>query len=224
MIRTSSETIKAESSLGSAETTSIPFAADTSGGLREAFCSIPEIVRSPSRAIAPWDYPRFRASVERRGCRDLQAARADRASAACPLVRAAVAGRNTMSKNILARSYCCQYGSTFWLKQDGAARILALSFVRKLVADLDADIQADTTLTDAQKDHVDIYTLHKYARSIVEQNRGTKEWAFEPYFRIIGQDWKLIVWDDVLLVTGQQDRATYSWRWPAPGLDDTRLS
>ena len=112
----------------------------------------------------------------------------------------------------------------FWLKQDGAARILALSFVRKLVADLDADIQADTTLTDAQKDHVDIYTLHKYARSIVEQNRGTKEWAFEPYFRIIGQDWKLIVWDDVLLVTGQQDRATYSWRWPAPGLDDTRLS
>jgi superfamily I DNA/RNA helicase len=100
----------------------------------------------------------------------------------------------------------------FWLKQNGAARILALSFVRKLVADLDADIQTDTTLSDAQKDQIDICTLHKYARSIVEQNHGTKEWAFEPYFRIIGQDWKLIVWDDVLLVTGQQDRATYSWR------------
>jgi superfamily I DNA/RNA helicase len=100
----------------------------------------------------------------------------------------------------------------FWLKQDGAARILALSFVRKLVADLDADIQTDTTLSDAQKDQVDICTLHKYARSIVEQNHGTKEWTFEPHFRIIGQDWKVIVWDDVLLVTGQQDRATYSWR------------
>jgi superfamily I DNA/RNA helicase len=63
----------------------------------------------------------------------------------------------------------------FWLKQDRAARILALSFVRKLVADLNVDIQSDTTLTDQQKDQVDIFTLHKYARSIVEQNHGTRE-------------------------------------------------
>jgi superfamily I DNA/RNA helicase len=98
----------------------------------------------------------------------------------------------------------------FWLKQDRAGRILALSFVRKLVADLDADIQTDTSLSDAQKDQIDICTLHKYARSVVEQNHGTKEWKFEPHFRVIGQDWKLIVWDDVLLVTGQQDCATYS--------------
>jgi hypothetical protein len=47
----------------------------------------------------------------RRGCRDLQASRADRASAASPVGRAAVVGRNTMSKNILARSYWYQYGS-----------------------------------------------------------------------------------------------------------------
>jgi superfamily I DNA/RNA helicase len=99
----------------------------------------------------------------------------------------------------------------FWFKQDGAARILALSFVRKLVADLNAEIQADTTLTDAQKGQVDIYTLHKYARSIVEQNHGTREWTFEPHFRIIGQDWKAVVWNDILLASGQQDGVTYCW-------------
>jgi superfamily I DNA/RNA helicase len=99
----------------------------------------------------------------------------------------------------------------FWLKQDGAARILALSFVRKLVADLNVDIQSGTTLTDEQKDQVDIFTLHKYARSIVEQNHGTREWTFKPHFRIVGQDWKEVVWNDVLLVAGQQDGTTYSW-------------
>src|SRR5262249_27127998 len=93
----------------------------------------------------------------------------------------------------------------FWLEQDSSARILALSFVRKLVADLDADIQNDTALTDAQKKQVDVFTLHKYARSIVEQNHGTKKWKFAPHFRIIGQDWKLVVWDDVVLINGQKD-------------------
>ena len=61
-----------------------------------------------------------------------------------------------------------------WLEQDGSARLLALSFVRKLVADLAADIQNDTGLTDAQKKQVDVFTLHKYARSVVEQSHGTK--------------------------------------------------
>jgi superfamily I DNA/RNA helicase len=100
----------------------------------------------------------------------------------------------------------------FWLSQNPAAKILALSFVRKLVADLHADIQSDARLTDAQKGQVDVYTLHKYARSIVEQSHGTREWGFSPHFRIIGQSWKEVVWDDVLLVAGQQDRDQYSWK------------
>jgi hypothetical protein len=64
----------------------------------------------------------------------------------------------------------------FWLEQDGSAKILALSFVRKLVADLAADVQNDTTLTNEQKRQADTSTLHKYARSVVEQNHGTKQW------------------------------------------------
>jgi superfamily I DNA/RNA helicase len=100
----------------------------------------------------------------------------------------------------------------FWLERDASARILALSFVRKLVADLAADVQNDTTLIDAQKRQVDISTLHKYARSVVEQNHGTKEWKFAPHFRVIGQDWKNVVWDDVLLVKGEKDGKKYSWK------------
>ena len=100
----------------------------------------------------------------------------------------------------------------FWLEQDGSAKILALSFVRKLVADLAADVQNDATLTNEQKRQADISTLHKYARSVVEQNHGTKQWRFAPHFRVIGQDWKNVVWDDVLLVQGQKDRTKYSWK------------
>lgn len=100
----------------------------------------------------------------------------------------------------------------FWLGQDKDAKILALSFVRKLVADLHADIQNDAKLTDAQKRQVDVFTLHKYARSIVEQNNGTNEWKFARHFRIIGQQWKAVVWHDVLLFAGQQDHKQYSWK------------
>jgi superfamily I DNA/RNA helicase len=100
----------------------------------------------------------------------------------------------------------------FWLGQDEDAKILALSFVRKLVADLHADIQNDAKLTEAQKKQVDVFTLHKYARSIVEQNHGTEEWRFAPHFRIIGQQWKAVVWDDVLLFAGQKDHEQYSWK------------
>jgi superfamily I DNA/RNA helicase len=98
-----------------------------------------------------------------------------------------------------------------WLKQDPAARILALSFVRKLIADLHADIQNDKALTEDQKKEVDVFTLHKYARSVVEQNRGKREWKFVPHFRIIGQSWTAVVWDDVLLMCGQKDHKRFSW-------------
>jgi len=100
----------------------------------------------------------------------------------------------------------------FWLERTPDARILALSFVRKLVADLNADIQNDKALTEAQKRQVDVFTLHRYARSVVEQNRGTREWKFAPHVRIIAQSWKALVWADVLLYSGQTDHRQYSWK------------
>jgi superfamily I DNA/RNA helicase len=99
-----------------------------------------------------------------------------------------------------------------WLQKNPEAKILALSFVRKLVADLRADIQADKGLSDEQKAQVDVFTLHKYARSIVERNKGTRGWSFAPHFRIIGQTWKEVAWHDVLLLSGESRIDHYSWK------------
>jgi superfamily I DNA/RNA helicase len=141
--------------------------------------------------------------ADRRNFRDANARAVARHSAIRMLI---VAGPGTGKSTLFKERIL------FWLEQDASAKILALSFVRKLVADLAADVQNDTTLTDGQKRQADIFTLHKYARSVVEQNHGTKKWKFASHFRVIGQDWKIIVWDDVLLVQGQKDRAKYSWK------------
>ena len=111
----------------------------------------------------------------------------------------------------------------YWLERKPEAQILALSFVRKLVADLRTDIQTDEALSDAQKRQVDVFTLHKYARSVVEQNRGTREWRFAPHFRIIGQTWKEVVWHDALLLSGQKKAGQYPWKAFEKQLYDDRF-
>ena len=99
-----------------------------------------------------------------------------------------------------------------WLNQNPEARILAVSFVRKLVADLAADIAGDARLTDEQKKQVEVLTLHGYARSLVEKNHGTRKTPFRPHFKIIGQSWKDVVWSDVLHLVGQTSIDQYSWK------------
>jgi superfamily I DNA/RNA helicase len=86
----------------------------------------------------------------------------------------------------------------YWYQQNAQAKVFVTSFVRKLVADLQNDIDSDNQLSDEQKSNVAVSTLHKFARSIVEQNHGTTKWRFRPHFRIIGQFWKEVVWGDVL--------------------------
>lgn len=97
-----------------------------------------------------------------------------------------------------------------WLSQDTSAKVLSLSFVRKLVADLDADIKNDSNLTEAQKKQIDVFTLHKYARSVVEQNQGTEEWKFRRHLRIIIFPWNDIVWGDTLSLSKCQRPEDYS--------------
>ncbi len=98
----------------------------------------------------------------------------------------------------------------YWLTKDPSAKILALSFVRKLVADLRNDVQTDRSLTAAQKEQTEVFTLHKYARSIVERNHGNANIKFQPHLRIISEIWEDIVWGDVLLFVAQTDQTTYS--------------
>ncbi len=99
-----------------------------------------------------------------------------------------------------------------WLSTRPTARILALSFVRKLVADLDSDIQTDRDLTSEQKKQAETYTLHKYARSIVEKNHGTSARPLRPHFKIIGESWKDVVWNDTLSMSLLEQEDGYTWK------------
>lgn len=99
-----------------------------------------------------------------------------------------------------------------WCQNDSGAKVFVTTFVRKLVKDLQNDIDIDVKLTDEQKGKISVYTLHKFARSIVEKNHGTSEWPFRPHFRIIGQFWKDVVWGDVLSYYPEIDRKTYVWK------------
>lgn len=99
-----------------------------------------------------------------------------------------------------------------WFKNKLDDSVLVTSFVRKLVADLQNDIQRDKELDKKQKQQIVVATLHKFARSIVEKNHGTSEWQFQPYFRIIGQFWKNVVWSDVFAFYPEIDKSIYTWR------------
>lgn len=74
------------------------------------------------------------------------------------------------------------------------------------------DIDTDADLSAEQKRNINVSTLHKFARSIVEQNHGTSEWRFQRYFRIIGQFWKEVVWEDVLAFYPLLDNNEYTWK------------
>lgn len=85
-----------------------------------------------------------------------------------------------------------------WLSNHADARVLVTSFVRKLVRDLGGELDHDKRLSDEQKRQVRVFTLHKLARSIVEQNHGTARWPFRPFFKIIAEPWDEVVWEDVV--------------------------
>jgi len=98
-----------------------------------------------------------------------------------------------------------------WYTNDNDAEVIVTTFVRKLVADLQGDIQQDTKLSTEQKKKITVSTLHRLARSVLEENGGTQEWPFERYIRIIGQSWKTVVWADALALSSVQEDAEYTW-------------
>lgn len=100
----------------------------------------------------------------------------------------------------------------YWLTQEPEARILAVSFVRKLVADLANDIQSDDVLTEEQKLRIEAYTLHRYARSVVERNNGSSALRFERHLTIINEYWKEVVWEDVMNFSETFEWKEFSWK------------
>jgi len=111
----------------------------------------------------------------------------------------------------------------YWFKKDQKASIVVISFVRKLVADLQNEIINSEGITNVQRNKITILTLHKFARSIVEKNNGTTEWQFNPHIRIIGQSWKELLWYDVLAFYPNVNRSVYTWRKFERQLHDNNL-
>lgn len=99
----------------------------------------------------------------------------------------------------------------FWYQRDSTAEVVVTTFVRKLVSDLQRDIYNDKEMSDEQRKKIEVTTLHKLARSIVEKNHGTKKWPLKRHFRIIDQYWKRIIWDDALAFFPALDPNEYEW-------------
>ncbi len=101
----------------------------------------------------------------------------------------------------------------YWLKKNPDAKVFVTTFVKKLAEDLNGAINKEQELTDKQKKQITVFTLHKFARSIVEKNCGTSEWPFKTYFKIItGPTWEKIVWEDVLAFHPKLDQNDYNFK------------
>jgi len=120
-----------------------------------------------------------------------------------------------------------------WAERFPGQSIYVSSFVRKLVVDLENDVRS-SDLADEAKSCVTVSTLHRFARGVVERNGGTRDLPLASHIRMIGQDWKDVVWTDVLGVhpetvvgkTAKQLEAQYhnlefSDEEPWPGLRAT---
>lgn len=97
-----------------------------------------------------------------------------------------------------------------WLDNDVSANVLVTSFVRKLVLDLQKDVK--TEFDEARQRRVTVATLHRLARSIVEENKGTKQYPFKNYFRIIIDSWEEVVWDDILAINPSINKKEFAWQ------------
>ncbi|MBU1755217.1 AAA family ATPase [Patescibacteria group bacterium] len=110
----------------------------------------------------------------------------------------------------------------YWLKKYPTAKVRVVSFVRKLVADLQEDVTSNRSLSDEQKGQVNVSTLHRLARSVVEKNGGTTERPFKAHSKIIVDHWEEEVWEDAKQLLGIGDG--YTWKEMLENLHNANLS
>ena len=107
------------------------------------------------------------------------------------------------------KSYLFLKRIQIWLNAHEGKDILVTSFVRKLVADLQADVRS--RIPKPHQNRITISTLHRLARSIVEKNHGNSQRKFQPYLKIVGPSWNDIVWADVLCFHPELKSSDYLW-------------
>lgn len=90
-----------------------------------------------------------------------------------------------------------------WISSHPKSWIHVASFVRKLIIDLQNDLER---LDDAERQRVQVSTLHRLARSIVERNHGTVDTTFGPHIAMIGgRPWQQMVWGDTLAMADEDE-------------------
>jgi len=90
-----------------------------------------------------------------------------------------------------------------WLIDHPDLRVAVATFVRKLARDLHEDISSDSSMAATDKKRVDVTTLHRLARSIVEQGHGSVDLPLRPHCRIVaGEGWEEMVWTDAVRFAG----------------------
>ena len=95
----------------------------------------------------------------------------------------------------------------FWL-ENGADKIYVSSFVRKLVRNLQNEIE---TRIGEEGRGVSATTLHTLARSLIERNHGTEELPLRDHVAVIA-GWAELVWRDVLTFHPELSRSDYPRR------------
>ena len=83
-----------------------------------------------------------------------------------------------------------------WLKRDEHANITIISFVGKLVAGLQSDV--NNKLTKEEQSRVEAFTLHKLAKSIIQKSISTIEFKSKSNIGILDDFWQKIIWEDTL--------------------------
>lgn len=83
-----------------------------------------------------------------------------------------------------------------WLPLHVGEQVYVSTFVRKLVKDLEGDL--DAKLDDTDRKRVAVSTLHTLARSIVERHAQSASSDYRSNVRVVDRTWSETVWQDVL--------------------------
>jgi len=98
-----------------------------------------------------------------------------------------------------------------WLARYPDRRVAVATFVRSLVRDLKEDIATDDEMRREDKARVEVMTLHRLARSIVERNHGTQELNLKPYCAVVTDRWEEMVWGDAISLHDELEAVDFPW-------------
>jgi len=99
----------------------------------------------------------------------------------------------------------------YWLPIFPTHLVYVSSFVRKLVIDLEKEIETDVGISEEDAKRISVSTLHRLARSIVESNHGSPSVRFAPHIQVLVFPWTKTVWKDVLGFHNELDGSSFEW-------------